>query len=100
MVSVGDSLSTREEVESLVIFDPGLGDMTPIRLEDIATVVYTDNGDEIYAKLNGVNGIIATFTKQSTYATAEVSDNITRRLGQLSEEYDGLDFHPLMDQGD
>ena len=100
MVSVGDSLSTREEVEALVIFDPGLGDMTPIRLEDIATVVYTDNGDEIYAKLNGVNGIIATFTKQSTYATAEVSDNITRRLGQLSEEYDGLDFHPLMDQGD
>ena len=100
MVSVGDSLSTREEVEALVIFDPGLGDMTPIRLEDIATVVYTDNGDEIYAKLNGVNGIIATFTKQSTYATAEVSDNITRRLTQLSEEYDGLDFHPLMDQGD
>ncbi|MBQ2782420.1 MAG: efflux RND transporter permease subunit [Oscillospiraceae bacterium] len=100
MVSVGDSLSTREEVEALVIFDPGLGDMTPIRLEDIATVVYTDNGDEIYAKLNGVNGIIATFTKQSTYATAEVSDNITRRLAQLSEEYDGLDFHPLMDQGD
>ena len=100
MVSVGDSLSTREEVEALVIFDPGLGDMTPIRLEDIATVVYTDNGDEIYAKLNGVNGIIATFTKQSTYATAEVSDNITRRLGQLSEEYEGLSFEPLMDQGD
>ena len=100
MVSVGDSLTTREEVEALVLFDPGLGDMTPIRLEDIATVVYTDNGDEIYAKLNGVNGIIATFTKQSTYATAEVSDNITRRLAQLSEEYDGLDFHPLMDQGD
>ena len=100
MVSVGDSLSTREEVEALVIFDPGLGDMTPIRLEDIATVVYTDNGDEIYAKLNGVNGIIATFTKQSTYATAEVSDNITRRLAQLSEEYEGLSFEPLMDQGD
>ena len=100
MVSVGDSLSTREEVEALVIFDPGLGDMTPIRLEDIATVVYTDNGDEIYAKLNGVNGIIATFAKQSTYATAEVSDNITRRLAQLSEEYEGLSFEPLMDQGD
>ena len=100
MVSVGDSLTTREEVEALVLFDPGLGDMTPIRLEDIATVVYTDNGDEIYAKLNGVNGIVATFTKQSTYATAEVSDSISARLGELSEEYEGLSFQPLMDQGD
>ena len=100
MVSVGDSLTTREEVEALVLFDPGLGDMTPIRLEDIATVVYTDNGDEIYAKLNGVNGIVASFTKQSTYATAEVSDNITARLDELSEEYEGLAFQPLMDQGD
>ena len=100
MVSVGDNLTTKEQMEALVLFDPGLGDMTPIRLEDIATVVYTDNGDEIYAKLNGVNGIIASFTKQSTFATAEVSDSITRRLNELSEEYEGLSFKPLMDQGD
>ncbi len=100
MVSVGDSLTTKEEVEALVLFDPGLGDMTPIRLEDIATVVYTDNGDEIYAKLNGVNGIVASFTKQSTYATAEVSDSISARLDALSKEYEGLSFQPLMDQGD
>ncbi len=100
MVSVGDSLSTKAEVEALVLFDPGLGDMTPIRLEDVATVVYTDNGDAIYAKLNGVNGIIASFTKQSTFATAEVSDSITKRLNELSEEYEGLTFKPLMDQGD
>ena len=100
MVSVGDSLTTKEQVEALVLFDPGLGDMTPIRLEDIATVVYTDNGDAIYAKLNGVNGIIASFTKQSTFATAEVSDSITKRLNELSEEYEGLTFKPLMDQGD
>ena len=100
MVSVGDNLTTKEQMEALALFDPGLGDMTPIRLEDIATVVYTDNGDEIYAKLNGVNGIIANFTKQSTFATAEVSDSITRRLNELSEEYEGLSFKPLMDQGD
>ncbi len=100
MVSVGDSLTTKEQVETLVLFDPGLGDMPPIRLEDVATVVYTDNGDDIYAKLNGVNGIIASFTKQSTFATAEVSDSITKRLSELSAEYDGLTFKPLMDQGD
>ena len=100
MVSVGDSLTTKEQMETLVLFDPGLGDMTPIRLEDIATVVYTDNGDAIYAKLNGVNGIIASFTKQSTFATAEVSDSISARLNALTEEYEGLSFKPLMDQGD
>ncbi|MBQ3548348.1 MAG: efflux RND transporter permease subunit [Oscillospiraceae bacterium] len=100
MVSVGDSITTREQLEALVLFDPGLGDLPPIRLEDIATVVYTDNGDDIYAKLNGVNGIIASFTKQSTFATAEVSDSITTRLNELSQEYEGLSFKPLMDQGD
>ena len=61
---------------------------------------YTDNSDEIYAKLNGENGIIVSFNKQSNYATAEVSDNITARMETLTAQYEGLSFKPLMDQGD
>ena len=100
MVSVGNEISTTDELEDMVLFDLGIDGMEPIRLSDVATVFYTDNSDQIYTKLDGENGIIASFTKQSNYATAEVSDNITARLDQLTQEYQGISFKPLMDQGD
>ena len=100
MVSVGNEITTTQELEDMVLFDLGIDGMEPIRLSDVATVFYTDNSDEIYAKLDGNNGIIASFNKQSNYATAEVSDNITARLEQLTAQYEGINFKPLMDQGD
>ena len=100
MVSVGDSISTREELQQLVLFDLGMEGVEPIRLEDVAEVFVTDNSGEIYAKLNGENGVIVMFNKQSTYATAEVSENIAARFQELKREYNGLEFTPLMDQGD
>ena len=99
MVSVGDSIDTQASLEDMVLFDLGLEGMEPIRLKDVADVFITDNSADIYAKLNGENGVIATFTKQSTYATAEVSENIQERFDELEEEYEGLEFVPLMDQG-
>ena len=100
MVSVGNEITTTQDLEDMVLFDLGIDGMEPIRLSDVATVFYTDNSDEIYAKLDGNNGIIASFNKQSNYATAEVSDNITARLEQLTAQYEGINFKPLMDQGD
>ncbi len=100
MVSVGEEFSSAEELSDLVLFDLGIDGVEPIRLSDVATVFSTDNSDEIYTKLNGENGILASFTKQSTYATAEVSKNISARFDQLSAQYEGLHFTPLMDQGD
>ena len=100
MVSVGDSISTREELQQLVLFDLGMEGVEPIRLEDVAEVFVTDNSGEIYAKLNGENGVIVMFNKQSTYATAEVSENIAARFQELKQEYNGLEFTALMDQGD
>ena len=100
MVSVGDSIDTQASLEDTVLFDLGLDGMDAIRLKDVADVFITDNSDSIYAKLNGENGVIATFTKQSTYATAEVSENIRERFDELEAEYEGLSFVALMDQGD
>ena len=100
MVSVGEEFSSAEELSDLVLFDLGIDGVEPIRLSDVATVFSTDDSDEIYTKLNGENGVLASFTKQSTYATAEVSKNISARFDQLSAQYEGLHFTPLMDQGD
>jgi len=100
MVSVGDSISSRQEMSDMVLFDLGLEGVEPVKLSDVAEIVVTDNSDEIYAKLNGDNGVIVSFNKQSAYATAEVSDNIQARCDTLEKEHDGLHFVPLMDQGD
>ena len=100
MVSVGQKFESSGELEDMVLFDLGLEGIDPITLGDVATVVVTDNGDELYTKLNGENGILLSFTKQSNYATAEVSNNITHRFETLEAQYEGLTFVPLMDQGD
>lgn len=39
-------------------------------------------------------------TNSSNYATAEVTENLHDRFEQLSQEYEGLHFTSLMDQGD
>ena len=100
MVSVGDNVTSRQELEDMVLLDLGIKGVEPVTLGDVATVVVLDDADELYTRVNGENGILVTFTKQSNYATAEVSDNINARFAELETQYDGLSFAPLMDQGD
>lgn len=98
MVKVGDKLTSLEEVQNLLLFDiDGVGE---IRLCDVAEVYISDNSDTVYAKLDGEDGVILSFNKQSEYATAIVSDNIAARFKALSEKYEGLSFINLSDQGD
>ncbi len=100
MVSVGQKITTSGELEEMVLFDLGLEGVEPIRLVDVATVAVTDDADQLYTKLDEENGILLSFTKQSNYATAEVSNNISDRFKTLEAQYEGLSFVPLMDQGD
>ncbi len=100
LVRVGDKFGNQNELAKLMLFDPGIDGIDPIYLDDVADVDLTDNSDEIYTKLNGENGVVVSFTMQSDAATAEVSDNIGKELKKLTEEYPGLHFTTLMDQGD
>ena len=102
LVSVGDKIKDKDELEDLILFDMGIDGLDPIRLCDVATVSYADDDAETYAKINGNNGVLLSFTKQSSYATADVSENITDKFAQLEKEYkdDGLSFTTLYDQGD
>ena len=100
MVSVGEEITDLEVLKNLLLFDPGMDGVDPIRLEDVAIVTLTDNRDESYARLNGEQSIALSFEKQSTYSTAGATKNINARFRQLEEQYPGLHFVALMDQGD
>ena len=100
IVTVGDAIADGEDLEKLVLLDLGIEGLDPIRVCDVADVVRADNAGEIYASLNGNNGLILMFSKQSNYATAKVSDNINAAFDELSAQYPGLTFTALMDQGD
>lgn len=100
MINIGDEISSIEEIQGLVLADLGMEGVDPIKLEDVADIVFTDDSAEIYAKMDGEDGVMLVFSKQSSYATADVSDSIQQKFEELKDEYPGLEFVTLMDQGD
>ena len=100
MVSVGDEITDFGAVRNLLLFDMNMEGVEPIFLADVAEVFLTDNRAESYAKLDRKDSIMLTFEKQSTYATAETTNNILERFRELEEEYPGMRFVALMNQGD
>ncbi len=99
LVRVGNKLEDKEELRGLLLFDTGEDGIGKIYLRDVADIDVQSNAGELYAKINGENGLLLSFTKQSTYSTALVSKNIEERLNSLAGEYEGLKFTTLMDQG-
>ena len=100
MVSIGDEITDLETLKNLLLLDLGIEGLEPIRLEDVAEVMLTDNRDETYARLNGRDAVMLSFEKQSTYSTAQTTNNLSQRFRELEEEYPGLEFVDLMNQGD
>ncbi|MBR5872264.1 MAG: efflux RND transporter permease subunit, partial [Oscillospiraceae bacterium] len=100
LVRIGDKYDSVENIGEMVLFDMGIDGMEPVVLEDVAEINYTDNAEETYASVNGKRGVILSFTKQSNYSTAAVSESIQEKFVELEEKYDGLEFSTLMDQGD
>ena len=100
LVRVGDKYESVEDIGEIVLFDMGIEGIEAVTLDDVAEISYTDNSGETYASVNGNRGVILSFTKQSNYATAAVSESIQERFDELEAKYSGLHFSTLMDQGD
>lgn len=99
LVRVGDKIEDDTELSDMVLFDLDIEDMEPVTLSDVADIFWTDNGDEIYAKINGNDGIILSVQKQTTYSTADVADRLAKRLSDLEAKEEGVHATTLMDQG-
>lgn len=100
MVNVGDAITDEEQIAGLLLMDLGMDGVDPIYLSDVADVFISNNAGDVYANIDGTNGVMLSFTKQSTYATATVSDSIQEKLDELTEEYEGFHYSTMMDQGD
>ncbi len=100
LVRVGDELADEKELAGLPLFDSKIDGIGVIRLSDVADVFTADNSADIYTKVNGGDGVILSFTKQSDIATATVCDNINNATADLEKEFDGLHFTTIYSQGD
>lgn len=100
LVKVGDAFQSVEELQNTVLMHLDVDGIGDVRLSDVATVELTDNAGETYAKVNGNDGVVLSFQKQSTASTADVSGRINETIEELQAENPDLHITPLMDQGD
>ncbi len=97
LVKIGEKVSSVNDLKKLVLLNiDGLGEIT---VEDVATVELTNNADKMYAKINGNDGVILSFQKQSTSSTAEVSKKINETIKKLINENKDIHITSLQDQG-
>ena len=100
LVRVGDKVASANELEKMALIDTGMDDVGVIVLSDVADVFVSDNLSDVYAKINGNDGILLQFSKQSERSTTEVADTIMAKFKEIEAMYPGLRFTPLMNQGD
>ena len=100
LVKVGEEYASLEELENTLLMHMDVDGVGDVRLSDVADIALTDNAGESYAKVNGNDGVVLSFQKQSTASTATVSQRINSAIAQLQEQNPGLHITPLMDQGD
>lgn len=98
IVRVGDKLTSTTDIEDLVIMDLGIDGLDPIKISDVCDVEYVDNSGSVYAKINGEDGILLTFQKQTGYSTGDVSEKIQEVFSEIEGEED-VTFSIIMDQG-
>ena len=99
LIRVGNKLADTEDLANLVLFDMGLDGIDPIKVSDVGDVAVVNNAAEVYARINGNPGIVLSIQKQTGYSTGDVSDKLKERFEELEEQYPGLSFTELMDQG-
>lgn len=100
LVSIGTEFASLAELKQVKLFSLGLESVDDVRLLDVASVEISDNSAELFTLVNGENGIMLSFEKQSTASTAEVAENITACSEALMAEDPRLHVTEMMNQGD
>ena len=67
LVRVGDEVTSKADLENLVLMDLGMDGIEPIRLSDVADIEYIDNSGDSYSKVNGNPAVMLSIEKQTGY---------------------------------
>ncbi len=97
-VKVGDKIDSVEELQNLVLFHFNIEGVENVLLSDVANVDTVNNSDDIYAKINGRDGVLISFMKQSDGSAAAAAANVWSVLNTVSSKYPAVTVTPLSDQ--
>lgn len=101
ILKVGETYDSVDQLSSMILFSMDLEGIGDIHLSDVASVAYSSEEDgDSFAKVNGNDAVVLSFSKQSTASTSTVSDAINAEIEALQEENPDVHITPLMDQGD
>ena len=100
LVSIGTEFASLAELKQVKLMRLGLESVDDVRLLDVASVEISDNSADLFTLVNGENGVMLSFEKQSTASTAEVAKNITAESERLMAENPNLHVVEMMNQGD
>lgn len=98
LIKVGDEYDSVDAMKETLLCH--VDDVGNIRLEDVADINIVNNSKDSYAKVNGNDAVLLSISKASTAGTSQVSKDCNKAMKELEEEYDGLRFTNLMDQGE
>ena len=101
MLYLGNKINQLDEIASLPVY---FDNTNVIKLSDLTVaggIKYINANTNVYSKINGVQGIQVSFTKQSNYGITESSQLITNRLDEIMAR-EGIDanYEVLLDQGE
>ena len=99
LVRVGDEVTSKADLENLVLMDLGMDGIEPIRLSDVADIEYIDNSGDSYSKVNGNAAVMLSIEKQTGYSTGDVTDRVLDKFDSLEKENTDLHLSVLMNQG-
>ena len=99
LVRVGDEVTSKADLENLVLMDLGMDGIEPVRLLDVADIEYIDNSGDSYSKVNGNAAVMLSIEKQTGYSTGDVTDRLLEKFDSLEKENTALHLSVLMNQG-
>ena len=99
LVRVGDEVTSKADLENLVLMDLGMDGIEPIKLSDVADIEYIDNSGDSYSKVNGNPAVMLSIEKQTGYSTGNVTDRLLDKFDSLEKENTALHLSVLMNQG-
>ena len=81
-----EQIRKAHELGVLALLDLDMEYIDQVTLGDVAEIYEIDNSDELYTKINGNDGVMLSFQKQTEYSTADVCHSINEEIAQLTQE--------------